>query len=49
MLQILHFQYLKCIIFFQGMWIGMLCGEGVQSLVLIYMTWRTDWDDQVDK
>ena len=32
----------------QGMWIGMLCGVGAQTLVLMYMTWRTDWDDQVD-
>ncbi|KAJ9693644.1 hypothetical protein PVL29_009549 [Vitis rotundifolia] len=33
----------------RGMWIGMLCGVGAQTLVLMYMTWRTDWDDQVKK
>ncbi|KAL5732224.1 hypothetical protein ACHQM5_004871 [Ranunculus cassubicifolius] len=32
-----------------GVWIGMTAGIAVQTLVLIYMTWRTDWDDQVEK
>ncbi|KAJ6831596.1 protein DETOXIFICATION 21-like [Iris pallida] len=31
----------------KGIWIGMLIGTGVQTLVLIYITKRTDWDKQV--
>uniref|UniRef100_A0A7N0VN44 Uncharacterized protein n=1 Tax=Kalanchoe fedtschenkoi TaxID=63787 RepID=A0A7N0VN44_KALFE len=31
----------------KGMWIGMLLGVAVQTLILGYITWRTDWDDQV--
>ncbi|KAJ9707400.1 hypothetical protein PVL29_002425 [Vitis rotundifolia] len=30
-----------------GMWIGMICGVVVQGMMLTYMTWRTDWDEQV--
>ncbi|RVW89812.1 Protein detoxification 24 [Vitis vinifera] len=30
----------------RGMWIGMLCGVAMQSLVLFYLTWRTNWDEQ---
>ncbi|KAK9290560.1 hypothetical protein L1049_008730 [Liquidambar formosana] len=33
----------------QGIWIGMMCGVILQTLVLGYITWRTDWDDQVNK
>ncbi|CAM8995367.1 unnamed protein product [Rhodiola kirilowii] len=33
----------------KGMWTGMICGVAVQTLVLGYITWRTDWDDQVRK
>ncbi|CAM8992151.1 unnamed protein product [Rhodiola kirilowii] len=33
----------------KGMWTGMICGVAVQTLVLGYITWRTDWDDQVKK
>ena len=33
----------------QGMWIGMFCGVAMQSLVLFYLTWRTNWDEQVDQ
>lgn len=31
----------------KGIWIGMLVGTAVQTLVLIYITKRTDWDKQV--
>ncbi|XP_058079488.1 protein DETOXIFICATION 20-like [Magnolia sinica] len=31
----------------KGIWIGMLFGTVVQTLVLSYLTWRTDWDNQV--
>ncbi|KAK9168607.1 hypothetical protein Syun_000747 [Stephania yunnanensis] len=30
-----------------GIWIGMLVGTAVQTLVLIIITWTTDWDKQV--
>ncbi|CAM8984839.1 unnamed protein product [Rhodiola kirilowii] len=33
----------------RGIWIGMLFGVAVQTLVLGYLTWKTDWDDQVRK
>ncbi|XP_058079490.1 protein DETOXIFICATION 21-like [Magnolia sinica] len=33
----------------KGIWIGMLLGTVAQTLVLSYLTWRTDWDDQVAK
>ncbi|KAK9158610.1 hypothetical protein Scep_005184 [Stephania cephalantha] len=36
----LHFQV-------TGIWIGMLVGTAVQTLVLIIITWTTDWDKQV--
>ncbi|KAK9289686.1 hypothetical protein L1049_007844 [Liquidambar formosana] len=32
-----------------GLWIGMTCGIVVQTLVLCYITWRTDWDEEVNK
>ncbi|RWR79681.1 protein DETOXIFICATION 21-like protein [Cinnamomum micranthum f. kanehirae] len=31
-----------------GVWIGMLIGTGVQTFVLMCITWRTDWDKQVE-
>lgn len=31
----------------KGIWIGMLIGTAVQTLVLVCITWRTDWDKQV--
>ncbi|XP_023772740.1 protein DETOXIFICATION 24 [Lactuca sativa] len=33
----------------KGIWIGMIGGIITQTLALIYLTWRTDWDDQVKK
>ncbi|XP_071706113.1 protein DETOXIFICATION 24-like [Rutidosis leptorrhynchoides] len=33
----------------KGIWIGMIGGVLIQTIVLVYMTWRTDWDDQVIK
>ncbi|KAI3987480.1 hypothetical protein MKX01_017178 [Papaver californicum] len=32
----------------QGIWIGMICGVAMQTLSLIYFTWKTDWDAQVE-
>ncbi|XP_026399143.1 protein DETOXIFICATION 20-like isoform X1 [Papaver somniferum] len=32
----------------QGIWIGMICGVAMQTLALIYFTWKTDWDAQVE-
>ncbi|KAF9593427.1 hypothetical protein IFM89_022893 [Coptis chinensis] len=34
---------------FQGIWIGMISGVAIQTLVLVFMTWRTDWESQVEK
>ncbi|KAK8921263.1 Protein TRANSPARENT TESTA 12 [Platanthera zijinensis] len=31
----------------KGIWIGMLIGTAVQTFVLVWITWRTDWDKQV--
>ncbi|XP_077226440.1 protein DETOXIFICATION 21-like [Tasmannia lanceolata] len=31
----------------KGIWIGMMFGTFVQTLVLLYITWKTDWDKQV--
>lgn len=33
----------------KGIWIGMLLGVLTQSLVLGYVTWKTDWDNEVKK
>ncbi|KAK1413409.1 hypothetical protein QVD17_35182 [Tagetes erecta] len=33
----------------KGIWIGMIGGIVSQSLALVYLTWKTDWDDQVKK
>ncbi|KAK6945597.1 Multi antimicrobial extrusion protein, partial [Dillenia turbinata] len=33
----------------KGLWIGMICGVGAQTLVLSYITWSANWDDQVGK
>ncbi|XP_030452815.2 protein DETOXIFICATION 24-like [Syzygium oleosum] len=31
----------------KGIWIGMICGVTSQLLALVYMTWKTNWDEQV--
>ncbi|KAM3738547.1 hypothetical protein ACB098_09G138300 [Castanea mollissima] len=33
----------------QGLWIGLLCGVLMQTIVLSFIIWRTNWDDQVKK
>nr|GEV27569.1 protein DETOXIFICATION 24-like [Tanacetum cinerariifolium] len=33
----------------KGIWIGMIGGILTQTITLVYMTWRTDWDVQVTK
>lgn len=33
----------------KGIWIGMIGGVVTQTLALVYMAWRTDWDDQVKR
>ncbi|KAJ6876235.1 protein DETOXIFICATION 24-like [Populus alba x Populus x berolinensis] len=33
----------------QGLWMGLLSGVVVQTLILSYIIWRTDWDEQVNK
>lgn len=36
------------LITFQGLWIGMIIGVVMQSLVLGYITYKTDWNEQVN-
>ncbi|CAI9757862.1 unnamed protein product [Fraxinus pennsylvanica] len=31
----------------EGVWIGMLIGTLIQTIILLILTFRTDWDDQV--
>ncbi|KAI3719374.1 hypothetical protein L6452_20271 [Arctium lappa] len=33
----------------KGIWVGMIFGVLAQTITLGYLTWRTDWDDQVKK
>ncbi|KAL8268505.1 hypothetical protein R6Q59_002303 [Mikania micrantha] len=33
----------------KGIWIGMIGGILAQTIALVYMTWRTNWDDEVKK
>ncbi|XWS57961.1 hypothetical protein CRYUN_Cryun09bG0218100 [Craigia yunnanensis] len=33
----------------KGLWIGLLSGVAIQSLILSCLVWRTDWDEQVRK
>jgi MATE family multidrug resistance protein len=33
----------------EGIWIGMLLGVVAQTLVLGFLIWRTNWDEQVNK
>ncbi|KAJ9563901.1 hypothetical protein OSB04_009061 [Centaurea solstitialis] len=33
----------------KGIWVGMLFGVLTQTITVSYITWRTDWDDQVKK
>ncbi|KAI3511251.1 hypothetical protein L1887_18399 [Cichorium endivia] len=33
----------------KGIWIGMIGGVATQTLTLMHLTWRTDWDVQVKK
>ncbi|KAJ6433968.1 hypothetical protein OIU84_017640 [Salix udensis] len=33
----------------RGLWIGLLSGVVVLTLLLSYLTWRTDWEEQVHK
>ncbi|XVE90333.1 hypothetical protein DITRI_Ditri20bG0069000 [Diplodiscus trichospermus] len=33
----------------KGLWIGLLSGVAMQSLILAGLVWKTDWDEQVKK
>lgn len=33
----------------QGLFAGLICGLGVQTLILVYITMHTDWNKQVFK
>jgi hypothetical protein len=32
---------------FQGIWSGMIGGTAVQTLILVYLTVKCDWDEEV--
>jgi Na+-driven multidrug efflux pump len=32
---------------FQGIWSGMIGGTAVQTLILVYITAKCDWDEEV--
>ncbi|XWS64943.1 hypothetical protein CRYUN_Cryun05aG0047800 [Craigia yunnanensis] len=32
-----------------GLWIGLLGGVALQTFILAFIVWRTDWDEQVNK
>lgn len=33
--------------FFQGIWLGMIGGTVMQTFILLWVTFRTDWDKEV--
>lgn len=33
----------------QGIWLGMLAGTVLQTIILIWVTFRTDWNKEVKK
>ncbi|XP_020112903.1 protein DETOXIFICATION 34-like [Ananas comosus] len=33
----------------QGIWAGMLCGTALQTWILLYMIWKTDWEAEAAK
>ncbi|XP_071709638.1 protein DETOXIFICATION 24-like [Rutidosis leptorrhynchoides] len=33
----------------KGIWIGMICGVLTQTITLLYLNWKTDWDLQVTR
>ena len=36
-----------CIVSLQGIWAGMLCGTALQTAILSYIVWTTDWKAEV--
>ncbi|KAJ4876746.1 MATE efflux family protein [Raphanus sativus] len=33
----------------QGIWIGMICGTSLQTLILVYMIYKTNWNKEVEQ
>ncbi|CAL5340012.1 unnamed protein product [Camellia sinensis] len=33
----------------EGIWIGMICGTLLQTLILLFITWKTNWNDEVEQ
>ncbi|XP_020112900.1 protein DETOXIFICATION 35-like [Ananas comosus] len=33
----------------QGIWAGMLCGTTLQTLILLYIVWKTDWKAEAEQ
>ncbi|XP_052171144.1 protein DETOXIFICATION 34 [Diospyros lotus] len=31
----------------EGIWIGMICGTLLQTLILLFITWKTNWNEEV--
>ncbi|KAI6673608.1 hypothetical protein NL676_001514 [Syzygium grande] len=33
----------------KGLWVGLQCGVLAQTLALLLLTWRTNWEEQINK
>ncbi|XP_043715558.1 protein DETOXIFICATION 35-like [Telopea speciosissima] len=33
----------------EGIWSGMLCGTALQTLILLFIIWKTDWKDEAEQ
>jgi len=33
----------------EGIWIGMICGTFLQTLILLFITYKTNWNDEVEQ
>ena len=38
---------MKILIYVQGIWIGLMGGTFMQTVILVWVTWRTDWNKEV--
>ncbi|KAF8413200.1 hypothetical protein HHK36_001176 [Tetracentron sinense] len=33
----------------EGIWVGMICGTGLQTLILLLIIWKTNWNKEVEQ
>ncbi|KAK7295106.1 hypothetical protein RJT34_18010 [Clitoria ternatea] len=33
----------------EGIWVGMICGTGLQTLILLYIVYKTNWNKEVEQ